>query len=356
MKKSIKTLLIIMFIIIFCIGIDITSIYTRNKPIFAISKNDDSVNQVYRGILYDTYNCFTESMVHIKPKWSKYTCSEIKNKNMYIGKITQINDKYIVITGVSDENNLSYEDVAHVILSNNPKVIGANNLIIGQIIKLEAASIQEVYPILITTKKIEVIALNDNFEIIDETEVCAQALEEIYETEFNKYYLPCIKSSQVFIKFANGNKYSIKEALNNGYVTAEQIINKGFNIIVNPKIKVSIELSNAKELTKAKELDEYAIYYYGLNKATISVGSVEYDFADAIYKDVIKADEVISNLEVSSILRDGGTTIYKDGGTSKYNFDEFTIIKCNKIINTGIYNKDIYIGPKDMDYEENFCK
>ena len=49
-------------------------------------------------------------------------------------------------------------------------------------------------------------------------------------------------------------------------------------------------------------------------------------------------------------LNDGGTKIYEDA--DNYTDNGLTLIKCNTLDG----NRDIYIGPKDMEYQESFCK
>lgn len=76
MKKVMKIILILVIGFILCLIIDVWSILTFSKPIFAIKEdNGDSVNIVYRGVFYDTYNCMEYSMAMIKAKGSKYACS-----------------------------------------------------------------------------------------------------------------------------------------------------------------------------------------------------------------------------------------------------------------------------------------
>ena len=52
---------------------------------------------------------------------------------------------------------------------------------------------------------------------------CAQAIEYYYK----RYYFNCIKSQYVIVT-VNGKKYNIKEALNNGIVTMDELIDAGF--------------------------------------------------------------------------------------------------------------------------------
>lgn len=69
MKKSIKISLIVIGIIVLCFIIDLICIFTINRPLFAIKEdNGDSVNLIYRGLFYDTYNCHEFSAPQIKVK------------------------------------------------------------------------------------------------------------------------------------------------------------------------------------------------------------------------------------------------------------------------------------------------
>jgi len=69
------------------------------------------------------------------------------------------------------------------------------------------------------------------FEIIDTTEVCAEALEGIYTDITGEYYLPCMKSQNIYIKFGDGTTYSLKFVLNNNILTIQELIDGGLNVI-----------------------------------------------------------------------------------------------------------------------------
>lgn len=81
MNKTIKIILIIITILLLFI-IDIFFIYTLNKPIFAIKKDN-----VYKGILYDTYIC--NKVPQIKSKFNKYNCKISINKVINIKDTTK---------------------------------------------------------------------------------------------------------------------------------------------------------------------------------------------------------------------------------------------------------------------------
>lgn len=68
------------------------------------------------------------------------------------------------------------------------------------------------------------------FVIVDETEVCAQALEEIYRDSDYIYYLSCIKSGNITIKFEDGRVYTLREVLNNNILTIDELIDKGLAV------------------------------------------------------------------------------------------------------------------------------
>lgn len=62
------------------------------------------------------------------------------------------------------------------------------------------------------------------YTIYDESEDCDAMQELIYEDSNYKYYFDCVKSDKVFIEFTTTNeKMSLKEAINNNYITAEEV-------------------------------------------------------------------------------------------------------------------------------------
>ncbi len=109
MKKWLKILLIILVIIIFLIVVDLVSIFTNNKPIFAIRKNDN----VYRGIFYDTYNCQEFAVPQIKLKGTKFSCT-IEGIDSY--NTIKIVDKTLNINNFSCAEALEqfYEDDSYI--------------------------------------------------------------------------------------------------------------------------------------------------------------------------------------------------------------------------------------------------
>lgn len=110
MKKILKIILVIINIIVLCIVIDLICIFTIHRPLFAIrTDNDDSINIIYKGIFYNTYNCHEYSIPQIKMKGTKFTCAVGK---IDIGKVTEIVDTTKEIKNFACAENLEqfYED------------------------------------------------------------------------------------------------------------------------------------------------------------------------------------------------------------------------------------------------------
>ena len=92
MKRFLKIILIGLGIITLCIILDLICIFKINRPLFAIRQdNGDSVNIIYKGILYDTYNCHEHSSMQIVFKGKKFSCDNtisIKKFNNYDFSVT----------------------------------------------------------------------------------------------------------------------------------------------------------------------------------------------------------------------------------------------------------------------------
>lgn len=91
MKKWLKITLGVIGGIILLFAIDILCIFTINRPLFAIKEdNGDSVNLIYRGLFYNTYNCHEFATPQIKVKGAKYTCAVLE---FDAGSVVSIEDK-----------------------------------------------------------------------------------------------------------------------------------------------------------------------------------------------------------------------------------------------------------------------
>ena len=90
MKKVIKYIFWAISLLFLLFVMDLTCIFIIKRPLFGIRvDNGDSVNIVYKGLLYDTYNCNEYATPQIKAKDTKFLCAvEITN----IGEIKEIVD------------------------------------------------------------------------------------------------------------------------------------------------------------------------------------------------------------------------------------------------------------------------
>lgn len=89
--------------------------------------------------------------------------------------------------------------------------------------------------------------------------------------------------------------------------------------------------------------------------------SIKYEDKTVSLKEFIKdndsLEEAIDKLTLTEvdIMWDGGTKIFKDGGTTEYSSEGLTLIRCNKMLDDGTINKDIYFGTSDMEFKDNYC-
>lgn len=108
MKKSLKITIIIITSLMLLTIIDLISIYTINKPLFAIKEDN-----IYKGIFYDTYNCSEYSVPQIKIKGTKYSCSKPIILKEYIytietNEIPNCNKEKKLYKGIENKNIYTY--------------------------------------------------------------------------------------------------------------------------------------------------------------------------------------------------------------------------------------------------------
>ena len=72
-------------------------------------------------------------------------------------------------------------------------------------------------------------------QIIDATFSCAEALEQFYEDDKYIYSFPCVQSKSVYVKFENGNKMLVIDAISEEKVTIDELIEAGLNVRKNKK-------------------------------------------------------------------------------------------------------------------------
>ena len=113
--------------------------------------------------------------------------------------------------------------------------------------------------------------------------------------------------------------------------------------------------SNIKrELITDKNFEQkhgYNVYYYGVEKVKVLQNGKEVDLKEAILKDNKIMEKIVAKAEKDTglgIVKRHG--MYKDGGTKEYEYDDYNIIKSNRLAGENSRNRDVYITRSDLKY------
>ena len=113
--------------------------------------------------------------------------------------------------------------------------------------------------------------------------------------------------------------------------------------------------SNIKrELITDKNFEQkhgYNVYYYGIEEVKVLQNGKEVDLKEAISKDNAIIEKIVLKAEKDTglgIVKRHG--IYKDGGTKEYEYDDYNIIKSNRLAGENSRNRDVYITRSDLKY------
>ena len=114
--------------------------------------------------------------------------------------------------------------------------------------------------------------------------------------------------------------------------------------------------SNIKrELITDKNFEQkhgYNVYYYGVEKVKVLQNGKEVDLKEAILKDNAIIEKIVLKAEKDTglgIVKNYG--MYNDGGTAEYTYNNYNIIKCDKLSENGNI-KDVYITRGDIKYTD----
>lgn len=126
----------------------------------------------------------------------------------------------------------------------------------------------------------------------------------------------------------------------------ENIENSDFTIKVYDK---SPENNKVHKILDKEETDryDYNIYAYKVN-VNIIINGEEISLRNALLENKITMEEIIAKANKDF----PNAPIYKDGGSKSYNYDLYTIIKLNKIIDIEKFNRDVYIGMPDLNIND----
>ena len=121
------------------------------------------------------------------------------------------------------------------------------------------------------------------------------------------------------------------------------------------KVKEKEDDSNIKkELITDKNFEQkhgYNVYYYGVEDIKVLKDGKEIDLKEAISKDNAIIEKIVLKAEKDTglgIVKNYG--MYKDGGTEEYEYDDYNIIKSNRLAGENSRNRDVYITRSDLKY------
>lgn len=261
-KIVIRGVIVVVSAIILLIAIDLLNVLAFNgKPMFLISENGTKQSS----ILYDIYDCNGKRVY--KFKGTKFNCPVEENKKVititdksegqycadaieYYYKdyyFTCIKSQYVIVTVNGKEYTIKEALNNGIVTMDELIEIGFKPLKKSvtddpsdepttptEPTKPENPTTpseptkpsEPAKPVTPTTPEKPSDNTNKKKITITDTSAgknCAQAIEYYYK----RYYFNCIKSQYVIVT-VNGKKYNIKEALNNGIVTMDELIEAGF--------------------------------------------------------------------------------------------------------------------------------
>ena len=267
-KIVIRGVIVVVSAIILLIAIDLLNVLAFNgKPMFLINENDTKQSS----ILYDIYDCNGKRVY--KFKGTKFNCPVEENKKVititdksegqycadaieYYYKdyyFTCIKSQYVIVTVNGKEYTIKEALNNGIVTMDELIEIGfkplkksvtddpsdepttpteptkpENPTTPSEPTKPEEPTTpsEPAKPVTPTTPEKPSDNINKKKITITDTSAgknCAQAIEYYYK----RYYFNCIKSQYVIVT-VNGKKYNIKEALNNGIVTMDELIEVGF--------------------------------------------------------------------------------------------------------------------------------
>ena len=120
--------------------------------------------------------------------------------------------------------------------------------------------------------------------------------------------------------------------------------------------KIEVKLSNkikAKKILNNKNLSsdkqDYNLYFYGLDEVNVTLNNKTMSLEDSLKSGKMTIDGIIQKANKDE--KDGKiikAEIYKDGGSTEYHYENYSIIKVHKLDG----NRDVYIGIPNMKLDD----
>lgn len=125
------------------------------------------------------------------------------------------------------------------------------------------------------------------WKIVSNHGICSQNLTKVYENNKYEYYVadPCV-ADYTYVEYSNGEKYTIREALNNGKITIEDLVQQKFTITIKTKNQnmenewniISEHGKCIQNITKVYEDSKYE--YYAPNPCVADLTYIEFKNGD----------------------------------------------------------------------------
>lgn len=348
MKKWMKITLGVIGLIILLLVIDLICVFTINRPLLAIKKDNGSV---YRGIFYDTYNCAEYSIPQVKRKGLKLACANNSSK------VKEIIDKTKGIEGFSCDTALEnfYEDdeftYSWSCIKNEYMIVkyeSGYEETISNALKYGSITISDLdkYNISYIKAKKEdndehsffgrVVESHQSYIIVEPNE------GEEERNSSDKFHIKLGEYNDAIYKVGTNVKITYIGGINESYPAQIGTTKIELKSVDNFELIFNQEPGNVKRQIidkKTNKTYDYNVYIYNGN-VEIVIDKKTYSLEDALKDNRITMNEIIekANQEIENPI------MYRDGGSVEYHYDDYTIIKLHTIEG----NRDVYIGNKDL--------
>lgn len=349
MKKSLKIILGIIGGIILLFMVDLLCIFIIKRPIFAIKKDNGTV---FKGLLYDTYNCQEYALPQIKAKGTKFVCLD-----SHRGKIKEIVDTTKNIKDFSCDQALEkfYEDADYIYnwscIKNNYMLVRYENgyeETISNALKSGTITIKDLDKSNISYIKAKkenndehsffgiIIESHQSYIIVEPNE------NEEERKSADKFRIKLSNDNDAIYEVGTNVKITYIGGINESYpaqIGTTKIELKSvdsFNLIFNQtpgNVKKQIIVKNANKMY------DYDVYVWN-GDVEIIIDNKTYSLEKALKENKITMDEILT--KANKDFPDAPS--YDDGGSIEYHYDNYTIIKLHTIDG----NRNIYFGNKNL--------
>lgn len=220
MKKWMKITLGVIGGVILLFVIDLVCIFAINRPLFAIKKDD-----VYRGLLYDTYICDEYSVPQIKLKGTKFKCVVVKFDEISLEDVNDKINNYFTNDNV-DKSNMSYWGIDE---EKNAVVVGMMDISIGK----QNEFISNVFSNCCGSKYIQYIKENRMIEFKESIDIFEG---KIIEVKDNTITVEVLKNSKSFKK---NDKVTMKITRHTSGINDFYIVGNNVRITFNGMVETS---------------------------------------------------------------------------------------------------------------------